>query len=345
MIRAALASLLLALPAAAQEVEANIVTGGASGTYIQIGRDLAALGAECGLALSVRESAGSIENMNAVRDRRATQLGIVQSDVLEYFQTFAGDDPALRRAAQGIRIAFPLYDEEVHVLARREIGSLGDLAGRRVATGVEGSGTRLTADLVLDLAEVDPAERVPLGPAEALEALLAGEIDALFYVVGAPAELLESDRIDPGRFHLLPLTEPVLRAVYTPAEIAAGTYGFAAEAVETVAVKAILVTCDYQPGQSAYHAASCRLVSDVSHLMVTRLERLRAEGHPKWRNVDMTALPPGWQVSGCVLDGVTPDYAFICERPDGTVVEEGTAATGDGANRLFLQRVCAQVGC
>ena len=183
------------------------------------------------------------------------------------------------------------------------------------------------------------------GPAEALEALLAGEIDALFYVVGAPAELFSSDRIDPGRFHLLPLTAPVLRAVYTPAEIAAGTYGFAAEAVETVAVKAMLVTFDYQPGRNAYHAASCRLVSDVSHLLVTRLERLRAEGHPKWRNVDMTELPPGWEVSGCVLEGVTPDYAFSCERPDGTVVEEGAAAGGDGANRLFLERVCARIGC
>ena len=83
----------------------------------------------------MRESAGSIENMNAVRDRRATQLGIVQSDVLEYFTTFAGDDPALRRAAQGIRIAFPLYDEEVHVLARREIGSLADLAGQAGGDG------------------------------------------------------------------------------------------------------------------------------------------------------------------------------------------------------------------
>ena len=70
----ALAAWLLAggLPTAAQEVEANIVTGGPAGTYIQIGRDLAALGAECGLTLNVQESAGSIENMNAVRDKLKT---------------------------------------------------------------------------------------------------------------------------------------------------------------------------------------------------------------------------------------------------------------------------------
>ena len=60
-----------------------------------------------------------------------------------------------------------------------------------------------------------------LGPADALEALLAGDVDAFFYVVGAPAELSRSDRIDPAAFHLLPLTDTVLAAVYTPQEVAA----------------------------------------------------------------------------------------------------------------------------
>ena len=41
----------------------NIVTGGASGTYIQIGKDIAAIAAECGVTLRVNESAGSIENV------------------------------------------------------------------------------------------------------------------------------------------------------------------------------------------------------------------------------------------------------------------------------------------
>ncbi len=96
------------------------------------------------------------------------------------------------------------------MLARREIAGLQDLAGRRVATGVADSGTRVTADLVLDLAQVEPAERLSLAPDAALEALLAGEIDALFYVGGAPVELFDTDRIDPTDFHLLPLNSRCL---------------------------------------------------------------------------------------------------------------------------------------
>jgi TRAP transporter TAXI family solute receptor len=341
---AGLALALIALaPAAAQEIEGNIVTGAAAGTDLAIGRDIAAMAAECGITLNVRESAGSVENMQAVRDRRLTQFGIVQGDVLEYYQTLQGDDPELRRAVQGIRVAFPLYDAEVHVLARREIADLAGLAGGRVAIGDPDSGTHLTAELVLDLAQVAPAERLELGPEEALEALRAGEIDAMFYVVGAPAELFQAPEIDAAAFHLLPLRDPALTAVYASAEIPAGTYPFVDAPVEVVAVRTVLVTYDFDSGRNAYQAASCRMVSDVSHLILSRFDRLREAGHPKWRAVDFTGIPPGWTVGTCVLQGLAPDYAFTCRRPDGSVVEEGPA--GGDPNGLFRQRVCAKIGC
>ena len=346
LVRGLVLALCCVVPGAAQEIETTLMAGPAGGTYARIGRDLAAIGAECGLGLNVQESAGSVENMQAVRDRRATQLGLVQSDALEYFRTFEADDPALRRTARGVRVALPLYDEEVHVLARRDIAGLGDLAGKRVAVGDAGSGTRVTADLILDLAQVEPAERRAIAPAAALDALLGGEIDALFYVVGAPAEIFASGRIDPESFHLLPLDEPVLTAVYSPAEIPAGSYPFVTEPVKVVAVRAVLVTFDFDPRRNSYQAASCRAVADWSHLIVTRLDRLRQEGHPKWGAVDLRALPAGWQVSNCVLEGLDPAYDFTCRHPDGTEVREGLAAAADSeANALYLQRVCARIGC
>jgi uncharacterized protein len=345
---AALAAALGAWPEvpAAQDIELNIMTGGPAGTYIQIGRDIAALGAACGQTLNVRESAGSLENAVAVRDRPVTQFGIVQSDVLEYLQTFRDERPELGRIADGLRVVFPLYDEEVHILARREIGSIAELAGQRVAVGVEDSGNFITAQLVLDLAQVEPAERVAdLAPSAALEALQAGEIDAMVYVVGAPAALFAEGEIDGEAFHLLPMDDPVLRAVYTPTAIEAGTYGFVEEDVEIVAVKAVLVTFEFDPRQSAYHRRACRGVSDFTYLIATRFDELRETGHPKWREVDVTAIPPGWSVAGCALAGVDPAYRFTCTAPDGTVTEEGADPAVPEANALFLRRVCDRIGC
>jgi TRAP transporter TAXI family solute receptor len=336
------AMLALAPPAAAQEFEKNILTGGPSGTYIQIGRDISELASQCGQTLNVRESAGSLENFLGVRQRRFTQFGIVQSDVLEYLRTFASDDPDIARAITGVRIAFPLYNEEVHVLATRDITGLEGLAGKRVAVGVEDSGTFLTASLTLDLAQVTPAERVTIGPDDSLQALLAGDIDAFFYVAGAPAALYEDAAIDPERFHLVPITAPVLQAVYQPATIEGGLYPFQPDPVEVIAVKAVLMTYEYRPEENAYHRASCQAVSDVSNLILTRFEQLRQSGHPKWQQVDLNEIPPGWEIGGCVNIGLQEDYQLECAAPPVAAPDESLESQ---ANEAYRARICSVIGC
>lgn len=328
---------LLTTGAAAQEFGKTIMTGEPTGTYIEFGRDIAAIAEDCGLTLQVQESAGSLENFLAVRSRRFTQFGIVQSDVLEYLRTYAAEDPDIARAVAGVRIAFPLYDEEVHLLARRDISGLEDLEGRRVAVGLRDSGTFLTASLALDLAGVT-AERVEIAPAASLERLLAGEIDALFYVAGAPTALFEDPAIDGEAFHLVPLTDEVLRAVYQPATIPAGTYPFQSGAVDAVAVKAVLMTFAYDPRRDAYHRESCRAVTDISHLILTRFSELQENGHPKWRQVDLNDIPPGWDVGGCVNAGLEPEYRLECRNPE-------TALPESRANAIYRERICATIGC
>src|SRR5918993_2577387 len=118
------AILLLGLGASgAQAVETTIMTGKPTGTYIRFGRDLAGLTKHFGLNLAVAPSAGSLENIEAVIKRPNTQFGIVQSDVLDFVATFS-DDPGLRTTARSMRMVFPLYNEEVHLVARQGIDSL-----------------------------------------------------------------------------------------------------------------------------------------------------------------------------------------------------------------------------
>jgi TRAP transporter TAXI family solute receptor len=326
-------------PAQAQDAQLSIMTGASTGTYLQIGRDLGNLMQQCGQTLDVVESAGSLENFLAVRQRPNTQFGIVQSDVLEYMQTFAGNDPAVARAITGVRIAFPLYEEEVHILARRDIAGLADLAGKRVAIGVENSGTFLTASLILSLAGVEPAEKLLVAPADALPQLKADQIDAFFYVAGAPASLYTEGDIDPDRFHLVPIQDPTLQAVYSPATLAGGTYGFQPDPVELVAVKAVLMTYEYDPARNAYHRASCKGVSDMAALILTRIDTLRAEGHPKWQSVDLTDIPPGWDVGTCVNRGLDPAYQLSCPGSAAQAVPDSEA------NEAYRRSICAVIGC
>lgn len=304
-----------ASPAAAAEFEKNIMTGGTQGTYIQIGRDLARIGAECGLTLNVLESAGSLENFVGVRNRRNTQFGIVQSDVLEYLKTYEANDAEIQQAVKGVRIMFPLYNEEIHVLAKREIGDVADLSGKKVAIGKQDSGTYLTASLILDILRVNDADRQPVAASDALGMLLADEIDAFFYVAGAPASLFADERIDKEKYHLLPLTAAPLKATYTSASLPANTYPWQDEAVDLVAVKAVLMTYDFDRKRNSYHRQSCDAVADFSNLLLTRLDTLKDSGHPKWKSVDLSEVPPGWQVGVCVKEGMALSYQVTCEAP------------------------------
>lgn len=338
-VAATILAVLTLNPASAAEFEKNIMTGGPQGTYIQIGRDVATLGKSCGLTLNVKESAGSLENFVGVRNSRNTQFGIVQSDVLEYLKTFEADDPEVQQAVRGVRIMFPLYNEEIHVLARTDIKDMGDLAGKKVAVGVKDSGTFLTSSLILDILQVKTGERVPLNPDAALPKLLSGEIDAFFYVAGAPAALFKNNPIDGAKFHLVPITEAPLLATYTQSRIDGGTYAFQKEPVDLIAVKAVMMTYDYDVKRNAYQRESCKAVSEFSNLILNNLDKLQASGHPKWKDVDLTALPPGWQVGVCVKAGMALDYKPSCKAP---AAETGQPDGNEEYLNLLKQRLKKQ---
>lgn len=342
---AAWAVAALTMPVQAQDTKLSIMTGSPTGTYIQIGRDLEGLMQQCGQDLEVVESAGSLENFLAVRQRASTQFGIVQSDVLEYMQTFSSNDPTVARAIHGVRIAFPLYQEEVHILARRDIADFSGLDGKRVAIGVEDSGTFLTASLMLSLTGIEPSETLTIAPGDALPQLEAGELDAFFYVAGAPAALYVENDIDAEQFHLLPIQDETLQAAYTPSTLAGGTYAFQADPVDLVAVKAVLMTYEYNPSRDSYHRASCKGVSDLSSLILTQIDTLREEGHPKWKSVDLTDIPPGWSIASCVNRGLDPDYEVTCTAPEPAPAQTPEDGPDSQANEAYRRNICAALGC
>lgn len=337
-IGAALLAAMLGMTAQAAEIEKNIMTGGAKGTYIKIGRDIAGLGKECGQTLTVVESAGSLENFIGVRNRKNTQFGIVQNDVLDYLKTFEANDKEIQQAVKGVRIMFPLYNEEVHVLAKSDITNLEGLAGKKVAVGVKDSGTYLTSTLMLDILQIKGVDKIAINPDAALPKLQSGEIDAFFYVAGAPAALFQGDAIDGAKFHLLPITEAPLLATYIPTKIDADTYSFQKEPVDVVSVKAVLMTYDYDKKRNAYHRDSCKAVADFSSLILNNLDKLQATGHPKWKTVDLTALPPGWKVGVCVKEGMAIEYKPTCAAA-AEPSSDDTGGENDDYLKLLKQRL------
>ena len=137
----------------------GIVTGGVTGTYIKIGEDIKKIVEPSRISMQVLESAGSIQNVFDVRRKRGVQLGIVQSDVLDYIRDIS-DDHELKAIAAKLAAVYPLYKEEVHVLGDLSLKTLQDLHGKRVAIGPQRSGTYLTAKTISSQTWFTPSQEV-----------------------------------------------------------------------------------------------------------------------------------------------------------------------------------------
>jgi TRAP transporter TAXI family solute receptor len=272
--------------------ELGLMTGGERGTYYQFGLNLQKLVKDKGIDLSVYPSKGSIENVYAVYQKPNTQMGIVQSDVLA-FVARVQSDPVLKRIAKKTKMIFPLYNEEIHLLGRKEITDFDDLADRRVAIGREGSGTYLTARLLFKVSDVQPKEMVLIDTDEALAALKEGRVDAMFYVAGYPVKLFSEGVSQVDNLALIPITNKSITEFYPRSEIPAGTYAWQPQALATVAVKAVLISFDFR-------RRDCDLVGQFAQTVSTNLPWLVKNGHPKWKSVDLDAPLRGWEQYDCV---------------------------------------------
>ncbi|MGE7370989.1 TAXI family TRAP transporter solute-binding subunit [Neorhizobium sp. NPDC001467] len=306
-------SMLAPCWARAAEADRNIMASGGGGTQLAIAKDIAELGNRCAMPMNVVGSKGSLENFFGVRNRHNTQFGIVDADILNYLNSYKGENNDVRQAIQGMRIMFPLYDAEVHVVARRGIRTLQDLRGKRVGVGEADGSAYLTSQLMFDILRIQVGERVRGSGNDMVELLRQGEIDAMVRVGGAPLALLSDGRLDED-FHLVPITDDVLRSSYKVATLAGGTYPFQKTDVQTVSVKTLLMTYEYGTEKNAYYQNACKTVADFTNLIVDNIDELRRTGHQKWKAVDLTEIPKGWEIGMCVRRGLDPSYKVSCSQ-------------------------------
>ncbi len=285
-------------------IHMGVITGGAKGTYYQFGLNIQKLSSVDNINMEVYNSAGSVENVYAVYKRPRTQLGIVQSDVLAFVSKVQTDE-TLKQIAKKIKMVFPLYNEEIHLLGQEGIDNFDALSGKRVAIGKEGSGTYLTARLLFEISGIHPLEMVTIGTERALSELKAGNIDAMFYVAGLPVALFKESVSEEDQLNLIPITNKNIREFYPSATIPPGVYEWQDRLVETVAVKAVLISFDFK----RFH---CKTVGRVAKMIYENMDWLKENGHSKWKSVDLNYRLKGWEQYGCVRN------ALMGAKPSGT---------------------------
>jgi TRAP transporter TAXI family solute receptor len=139
--------------------------------------------------VEVRESPGSVSNVEAIQDGTA-DVGFAFADVA--YTAFVGrlngiDHPLSRLRGIAVLELTPLH---LVASASSSIHQVGNLRRRRVGLGPPGSGTALTASLVLAAFGLGPEDYAAesLRFDEAAARLVAGTLDAMFVNASYPAE-------------------------------------------------------------------------------------------------------------------------------------------------------------
>jgi TRAP transporter TAXI family solute receptor len=235
----------------------TIATGNSGGVFARYGEALATVVQRrlSGITCDTELTDASVENLRMVDAGTCDigfSLGDTASDALHGSEAFDRplDVVALAR----------IYDSFVHlvVLADSPVRTVADLRGRRVGVGSDASGTRVVAERVLRHSGLDmddiAASSVPLEACA--DALLAGTLDAFFFVSGFPSQAVRAlSRRRPIRLiGLRRVSDAMIEtygSVYVVGPIPASAYGLS-ESVETVSVRNYLVVRRDMPARLAY---------------------------------------------------------------------------------------------
>ncbi len=171
-----------------------MATGSDSGAYHAFGKLYAERFRKEGIELALRTTAGSSENLSLIGDpAKNVPVAFVQGGV-----AVADDFPDLRSLGS-------VYFEPLWVFVRgsEPLRQLTGLAGRRIAVGGEGSGTRTLALKLLaeNGIAAGKATLLEIGGPEAAAALIDGSVDAAFFITSANSRTVR-DLVGADGIHL-----------------------------------------------------------------------------------------------------------------------------------------------
>jgi TRAP transporter TAXI family solute receptor len=274
--------------AQAPNATVGLIAGGAGSTDARIAADIAAVLDDADrLRVLPIQGRGSIQNIADLSYLKGVDVAIVHADAL----ALTMQRNAIAREASVQYIA-KLFQEEIHVLAKKNITSLGDLKGQPVEIGRVGSGNELSASTLLDALHIRVSAQNNTATA-ALDRLRRGDSAAMILVGGTPIPLLQT--VPPGtglHFLPIPLTAQLVEN-YLPSRLSPLQYPSLVgpdESVDTVAVGAVLLTLA-APSDSL----RAKRVNRFVDTLFERFDQFRQPGfHPKWSEVNLSAQLPGW---------------------------------------------------
>ena len=271
-----------------------IVSGSPSAddTYLQVANDLASvLNDSDKLRILPVVGVGGPQNIRDVRYLRGVDIGLTQLSVLNSFRS---SNQTLGKYDDKIVYIAKLFNEEVHLIAGRDITSIEQLNGRKVNIDEARSGTSQTMRDVFKCLGIK-IEEVNVIQGRAFEMLKAGEIAATAYVSGKSAKLISNLKFERGiHFIPIPFSQEISAAEYLPTDLTHDDYPDlipAGQVIQTIADEVVLIGFNWPKNSDRY-----RRVQRFVEAFFPKIEEFRKPpNHPKWREVNLAVTVKGWK--------------------------------------------------
>ncbi len=166
----------------------TIATGSNEGAYFHFAQQYATALAKEGVTLNVKQTAGSQENLNLLAEKNSpVDIAFLQGGIVT-------DSASVQDDAHLVGLA-SIYYEPLWVFTTSQtpsVHTLPDLSSKTIAIGSPESGTHNVMQLLLQANQLkDKITTVDLGGREALNALQAGEVDAIAIVSSLSAPIIQ----------------------------------------------------------------------------------------------------------------------------------------------------------
>lgn len=193
----------------------TIGSGDVTGIYFPTGLIIAKMindkRDELGIRASVESTPGSVFNVNAIM-AGYLEFGLVQSD--KQYDAVKGLAEWSKKGPQkNLRAVFSIHNESVCLVAAADTGikTLHDLKGKRVNLGHPGAAMYMNAIDTLKAIGLNPNKDILPEKSKAADAprlLQDNRIDAFFFTVGHPNEILKEAVSGPRKVRFIPITGP-----------------------------------------------------------------------------------------------------------------------------------------
>lgn len=278
-------SLIFVMLSFSSKAQVKLLSGVESEIYNQFANDIKN---NTNVAVDVITTGGSVDNFMKINaDSAKENLAFMQYDVLIWKEI---ENPKIK---DKFKVFLPLYNEEIHIIVKNnsKITSLADLKGKKVAIGSKSQGANITSQIIKNKTGLTWTD-VEVAFNDAFIGLLAGQIDAIIYVGGAPVNMLKS--LSPevsNMLKLIPIIDPKLEGLYTKSVIKAGTYPWANYDVITYAVKSVIVVNTKNLSSDMANKITSLLSDLKSNLDKMKMSKT---AHNKWKEVKLDYKGINW---------------------------------------------------